>query len=58
VEMLIHPFGINLHAVLPATVYCFDAIEQVVAADAALVGVAHALPKFELDRVTTYLPGK
>ena len=44
VKMLIHPAGIVLHAVLPATVYCFDAVEQVVAADTALLGVGHALP--------------
>ncbi len=58
VERLIHPVGIVLHAVLPATVYCFDPIEQVVAADTVLLGVGHALPKIELDRVKTYLPGK
>ena len=56
--MLIHPVGIVLHAVLPAMVYCFDKIEQVVAADTALLGVGHALPKIELDRVKTYLLGK
>lgn len=45
VEILIQPDGVVLHAVLPYAVYCFEAVVQVAAADNALLGVAHALPK-------------